>query len=38
MKPPPASRSVATATDLPIMVCNNPPIYQNDVTPDILAT
>lgn len=31
-------RSVATATDLPIMVYNNPPIYKNDVTPDILAT
>lgn len=28
-------RSVATATDLPIMVYNNPPIYKNDVTPDI---
>ncbi len=31
-------RSVASATDLPIMVYNNPPIYKNDVTPDILAT
>lgn len=31
-------RSVAMATDLPIMVYNNPPIYKNDVTPDILAT
>ena len=31
-------RSVATATDLPIMVYNNPPIYKNDVTPDIPAT
>jgi 1-pyrroline-4-hydroxy-2-carboxylate deaminase len=31
-------RSVATATDLPIMVYNNPPIYKNDVTPDILTT
>jgi 1-pyrroline-4-hydroxy-2-carboxylate deaminase len=31
-------RSVATATDLPIMVYNNPPIYKNDVTPEILAT
>jgi dihydrodipicolinate synthase/N-acetylneuraminate lyase len=31
-------RSVATATDLPVMLYNNPPIYKNDVTPDILAT
>lgn len=31
-------RSVASATDLPVMVYNNPPIYKNDVTPDILAT
>ena len=31
-------RSVAMATDLPIMVYNNPPIYKNDVTPDILET
>ncbi|VEA64819.1 Dihydrodipicolinate synthase [Serratia plymuthica] len=31
-------RSVATATDLPIMVYNNPPIYKNDVTPDILTS
>lgn len=31
-------RGVATATDLPVMVYNNPPIYKNDVTPDILAT
>ena len=31
-------RSVAGATDLPIMVYNNPPIYKNDVTPDILTT
>ncbi|MDF5750880.1 dihydrodipicolinate synthase family protein, partial [Klebsiella quasipneumoniae] len=31
-------RSVATATDLPIMVYTNPPIYKNDVMPDILAT
>ena len=29
---------VASATDLPVMVYNNPPIYKNDVTPDILAT
>ena len=31
-------RTVATATDLPVMVYNNPPIYKNDVTPDILAS
>ncbi|MGF9757287.1 dihydrodipicolinate synthase family protein [Microvirga sp. 0TCS3.31] len=31
-------RGVATATDLPVMVYNNPPIYKNDVTPDILAS
>jgi len=31
-------RGVARATDLPIMVYNNPPIYRNDVTPDILAS
>ena len=31
-------RSVAGATDLPIMVYNNPPIYKNDVTPEILAS
>ena len=31
-------RSVATATDLPVMVYNNPPIYKNDVTPQILAS
>ena len=29
-------RSVATSTDLPVMVYNNPPIYKNDVTPDVL--
>jgi 1-pyrroline-4-hydroxy-2-carboxylate deaminase len=29
-------RSVAQATDLPVMVYNNPPIYKNDITPDIL--
>jgi 4-hydroxy-tetrahydrodipicolinate synthase len=29
---------VAKATDLPIMVYNNPLIYKNDVTPDILAS
>ncbi len=31
-------RGVARATDLPVMVYNNPPIYKNDVTPDILAS
>ncbi|AZD59372.1 1-pyrroline-4-hydroxy-2-carboxylate deaminase [Pseudomonas chlororaphis subsp. aurantiaca] len=29
-------RSIATGTDLPVMVYNNPPIYKNDVTPDVL--
>jgi dihydrodipicolinate synthase/N-acetylneuraminate lyase len=28
---------VARATDLPIMVYNNPPIYRTDVTPEILG-
>jgi 4-hydroxy-tetrahydrodipicolinate synthase len=31
-------RGVSRATDVPIMVYNNPPIYRNDVTPAILAT
>ena len=31
-------RGAAKATDLPVMVYNNPPIYKNDVTPDILAS
>ena len=31
-------RGVAAASDLPIMVYNNPPIYKNDVTPTILAS
>ena len=31
-------RSVAAATDLPVMVYNNPPIYKNDITPEILAS
>ena len=31
-------RSVASSTDLPVMVYNNPPIYKNDVTPEILAS
>jgi 4-hydroxy-tetrahydrodipicolinate synthase len=30
-------RGVAKAVDLPLMVYNNPPIYKNDVTPEILA-
>jgi dihydrodipicolinate synthase/N-acetylneuraminate lyase len=30
-------RRVARATDLPIMLYNNPPIYRTDVTPDMLA-
>lgn len=40
-KPPETAahfRSVAKATDLPVMVYNNPPIYKNDVTPEILAS
>lgn len=31
-------RAVSKTTDLPVMVYNNPPIYKNDVTPDILAS
>jgi 4-hydroxy-tetrahydrodipicolinate synthase len=31
-------RTVSKATDLPVMVYNNPPIYKNDVTPDILVS
>jgi len=31
-------RTVAAATDVPMMVYNNPPIYKNDVTPDILIS
>ncbi|MEO8133879.1 MAG: dihydrodipicolinate synthase family protein [Betaproteobacteria bacterium] len=31
-------RGVSKATDLPLMVYNNPPIYRTDVTPEILAT
>jgi 4-hydroxy-tetrahydrodipicolinate synthase len=31
-------RSVSKATDLPVMVYNNPPVYKNDVTPEILAS
>ncbi len=30
-------RSVAKASDLPVMVYNNPPIYKTDVTPEMLA-
>lgn len=31
-------RGVAKSTDLPVMIYNNPPIYKNDVTPDIIAS
>lgn len=31
-------RTVAMATDLPLMVYNNPPIYRTDITPAILAS
>ncbi len=31
-------RGVAKATDLPIMLYNNPPIYRTDVTPEMLAS
>jgi dihydrodipicolinate synthase/N-acetylneuraminate lyase len=31
-------RTVAAATDLPIMIYNNPPIYKTDVTPQMLAS
>lgn len=31
-------RTVASATELPVMLYNNPPIYKNDVTPDILVS
>jgi 4-hydroxy-tetrahydrodipicolinate synthase len=30
-------RGVASATDLPIMIYNNPPIYRIDVTPDMMV-
>ncbi len=30
-------RGVAKATDLPVMIYNNPPVYKNDVTPTMLA-
>lgn len=31
-------RTVATAVDLPLMVYNNPPVYKNDVSTDILIS
>lgn len=31
-------RTVGSAIDVPLMVYNNPPIYKNAVTPDILAS
>ncbi len=31
-------RGVSKASAMPMMVYNNPPIYKNDVTPDILAS
>ncbi|MDB5981674.1 MAG: putative dihydrodipicolinate synthetase [Pseudomonas sp.] len=31
-------RTVASSIDLPVMVYNNPPIYKNDITPDILIS
>lgn len=31
-------RAVARSTGLPVMVYNNPPIYKNDITPEILAS
>ncbi|MFG1378807.1 dihydrodipicolinate synthase family protein [Xanthobacter autotrophicus] len=31
-------RTVSKATDLPVMIYNNPPVYKNDVTPDVVAT
>jgi 4-hydroxy-tetrahydrodipicolinate synthase len=30
-------RTIARATDLPIMIYNNPPIYRTDVTPKMMA-
>ena len=30
-------RTVARASDLPVMIYNNPPIYKTDVTPEMLA-
>jgi len=31
-------RTIATASEVPIMIYNNPPIYKTDVTPDMLAS
>jgi dihydrodipicolinate synthase/N-acetylneuraminate lyase len=31
-------RSIAAASDLPIMLYNNPPAYRNDVTPELAAS
>lgn len=31
-------RSIATATDLPVMIYNNPLAYRSDITPDILVS
>ncbi|MDR3372946.1 MAG: dihydrodipicolinate synthase family protein [Ancalomicrobiaceae bacterium] len=31
-------RSVASATDVPVMIYNNPPAYRTDVTPAMLST
>jgi 4-hydroxy-tetrahydrodipicolinate synthase len=31
-------RTVSKATDLPLMIYNNPPVYKNDVTPDVVAS
>ena len=31
-------RAVSKATDLPVMIYNNPPVYKNDVTPDVVAS
>jgi 4-hydroxy-tetrahydrodipicolinate synthase len=30
-------RTVAQASDLPVMIYNNPPVYKTDVTPEMLA-
>jgi 1-pyrroline-4-hydroxy-2-carboxylate deaminase len=30
-------RTIAAASDLPIMLYNNPPAYRNDITPDLAA-
>ena len=31
-------RDIATATDLPVMLYNNPLVYRSDITPDILVS